>query len=62
MNAISRRSLLARGGLLLAASTAAANTPVHALAAAGPDGMIYEGTIVVKLYGTFERRFYDGLA
>lgn len=76
MNAISRRSLLARGGLLLAAGTAAANTPAHALTAkpqarsgnfkpidmameqavrdgtvagivataAGPDGMIYEGT------------------
>jgi methyl acetate hydrolase len=76
MNAISRRSLLARGGLLLAAGTVAANTPVHGLAAkpqarsgnfkqidvameqavrdgtvagvvataAGPDGMIYEGT------------------
>ncbi|RUU23564.1 class A beta-lactamase-related serine hydrolase [Mesorhizobium sp. M7A.T.Ca.TU.009.01.3.2] len=33
MNAISRRSLLARGGLLLAAGAAAVNTPVHALAA-----------------------------
>jgi len=33
MNAISRRSLLARGGLLLAAGTVAANTPVHGLAA-----------------------------
>ncbi|MBA9035892.1 hypothetical protein HNR29_006477 [Rhizobium leguminosarum] len=76
MNAISRRSLLAGGGLLLATGTAVANTPVHALAAkpqarsgnfkpidmameragrdgtvagvvataAGPDGMIYEGT------------------
>ncbi|WP_426128987.1 hypothetical protein [Pararhizobium sp. PWRC1-1] len=33
MNAISRRSLLARGSLLLAAGTAPANTPVHARAA-----------------------------
>lgn len=33
MNAISRRSLLARGSLLLAAGAAAVNTPVHALAA-----------------------------
>jgi len=33
MNAISRRSLLARGGLLLAAGTVAADTPVHGLAA-----------------------------
>lgn len=33
MDAISRRSLLARGGLLLVASSAAANTPAHALAA-----------------------------
>jgi CubicO group peptidase (beta-lactamase class C family) len=33
MNAISRRSLLARGGLLLAAGAAAVNTPIHALAA-----------------------------
>lgn len=75
MNAISHRSLLARGGLLLAPG-AAANTPFHARAvkpqarsgnfksidtamehavrdgtvagvvatAAGPDGMIYEGS------------------
>lgn len=33
MNAISRRSLLARGGLLLAAGAAPVNTPVRALAA-----------------------------
>ncbi|RUY37537.1 class A beta-lactamase-related serine hydrolase [Mesorhizobium sp. M7A.F.Ca.US.001.04.1.1] len=33
MNAISRRSLLARGSLLLAAGAAAVNSPVHALAA-----------------------------